>query len=372
MGEGAAPVAEIVRTAKQYDALVLVDEAHSFGFYGPRGAGICAEQGVTEQVDFIMTTLSKALGSLGGVVAASEEHVALLKSSARAYIFQASTSPADMAAALAALRRLGADDALRARLWDTTAYMRQRFTDAGYDLGTGDGPIVTPHFADKDELFEIVNGMFERGILTSAVTYPIVEAGRGRLRFICSASHTREDVDRTLEALVASEREAKAKLAEDRAEDRAEDGAEDELRAAGPEPSEANPGRTGVEKWVDAFAAYLETAYLQGGAAGVPGRTPKLALSIGLPGEGEPITIRVDERGVTVAAREPGTRGAAVSRAETDLPSCTLLLTNGRAVAALCSSDVQGLLDCMLEGACVSSGQVEPFIWLVGRLASVG
>jgi 7-keto-8-aminopelargonate synthetase-like enzyme len=84
MGEGAAPVAEIVRMAKKYNALVLVDEAHSFGFYGEGGAGICAAQGVTEEVDFIMTTLSKAMGSLGGVVAASQEHVDLLKSSSRA------------------------------------------------------------------------------------------------------------------------------------------------------------------------------------------------------------------------------------------------------------------------------------------------
>src|SRR5690606_23473723 len=197
--------AEIVRTAKAYGALVLVDEAHSFGFYGERGAGICAAQGVTEEVDFIMTTLSKALGSIGGVVAAREEHIELLKSSSRAYIFQASISPADIAAALTALRRLRSDDKLRERLWDTTRYMRQRFMEAGYDLGTGDGPIITPHFSDKDKLYAIVQGMYKRGVQTSAVTYPIVESGRGRLRFICSSAHTREDVDRTLDALMAAE-----------------------------------------------------------------------------------------------------------------------------------------------------------------------
>ena len=214
MGEGAAPVAEVVRTAKRHGALVLVDEAHSFGFYGPRGAGICAAQGVTDQVDFIMTTLSKALGSLGGVVAASEAHVDLLKSSARAYIFQASISPADTAAALTALRRIRSDDSLRERLWDTTRYMRQRFVDAGYDLGTGDGPIVTPHFGDKDKLYALVQALYRRGIQTSAVTYPIVEVGRGRLRLICSAAHTREDVDRTLDALIEAEREVDARRAD--------------------------------------------------------------------------------------------------------------------------------------------------------------
>jgi len=342
MGEGAAPVSDIVHTAKEYDALVLVDEAHSFGFYGPRGAGLCAAQGVTEQVDFIMTTLSKALGSLGGVIAAREEHVALLKSSARAYIFQATTSPADIAAALAALRRLRADDALRERLWDTTTYMRKRFSEAGYDLGTGDGPIVTPHFSDKDKLFAIVHGLYKRGVHTAAVTYPIVESGRARLRFICSASHTREDVDRTLEALLDAEREAE----------------EGGRQAAGEGLSDAHPGRSGLEEWANAFSAYLKET-----VARAPGPTPNLSVSVGLPDHGEPITIVIHERNVTWGAHETG------ARETKDTPFCSLLLKDDRAVSTLCSSDVQGLLDSVIRGACVLNGQVEPFLWLIGRMA---
>lgn len=343
MGEGTAPVADIVHTAKKYDALVLVDEAHSFGFYGPRGAGLCAAQGVTDQVDFIMTTLSKALGSLGGVIAAREEHIALLKSSARAYIFQATASPADIAAALAALRRLSADDALRERLWDTTRYMRKRFSEAGYDLGTGDGPIVTPHFSGTDKLYAMAHGLRERGVHTVAVTYPVVESGRGRLRFICSASHTREDVDKTLEALIDAEREADA---------------EEECRAAGngssgEPPGRSGPGRSEVEEWASAFAAYLEET-----VAKAPGPTPNLAVSVDLPGTEVPITIVCNGRDVTV-----GAHGAM------DLPSCSLRLTDPRAVSAVCTSDVQGLLDSVLDGGCVLSGQVEPFIWLFGRMA---
>lgn len=342
MGEGAAPVSDIVLTAKKYDALVLVDEAHSFGFYGPRGAGLCAAQGVTDQVDFIMTTLSKALGSIGGVIAAREEHIDLLKSSARAYIFQATTSPADIAAALAALRRLSEDDALRERLWDITAYMRKRFSEAGYDLGTGDGPIVTPHFSDKDKLYAIAHGLYQRGVLTAAVTYPVVEIGRGRLRFICSASHTREDVDRTLEALIDAEREAEEEqqALEDR--QRAEDGS-----------SDAHRGRSGVEEWAQAFSAYLKETL-----ARAPGPTPNLAVSVGLPDNGEPITIVINERDVTLGAHET-----------TDTPFCSLLPRDSQAVSSLCLPDVQGLLHSICKGACVLKGQVEPFIWLIGRMA---
>jgi hypothetical protein len=365
MGEGTAPVRDIVRTAKQYGALVLVDEAHSFGFYGPRGAGICAAQGITDQVDFIMTTLSKALGSLGGVIAAREEHIALLKTSARAYVFQATTTPADIAAALAALRRLRVDDALRERLWDTTHYMRQRFSEAGYDLGTGDGPIVTPHFSDSDTLYAIARGLHARGVHTTAVTYPIVERGRGRLRFICSASHTRDDVDRTLETLIDVEREAKAAR---RAPDGhvAGDGGSQADRsvarndvpdAPGQRTGEgsrgAHPGRSGVEAWAVAFGDYL-----QGALATVAGPTPSLAVSIGLPDDEAPVTMRIDGRDVTLAA--PAT---------THTPSCSLRLADDRAISALCASDVQGLLDSAIQGSCVLSGQVEPFVWLIGRMA---
>ncbi|MFS8065380.1 MAG: aminotransferase class I/II-fold pyridoxal phosphate-dependent enzyme, partial [Byssovorax sp.] len=343
MGEGTAPVRDIVHTAKKHGALVLVDEAHSFGFYGPRGAGLCAAQEVTGEVDFIMTTLSKALGSLGGVIAAREEHIALLKSSARAYIYQATSTPADISAALAALRRLSEDDGLRERLWDTTTYMRQRFSEAGYDLGTGDGPIVTPNFSDSDKLYAIARGLNERGIHTAAVTYPIVERERGRLRFICSASHTRDDVDRTLEALIDAEREVEENRQTLKGHVSDDSGLE----------SDAHAGRAGVEEWAHAFCAYLK-----GALAMAPGPTPDLAVSIGLPDNGKRITILINERDITLGSQET-----------THTPFCSLLLTDRRSVAALCMSDVQEFLDSIMKGACVLNGQAEPFIWLIGRMA---
>ena len=359
MGEGTAPVRDIVRTAKQYGALVLVDEAHSFGFYGPRGAGLCADQQVSSEVDFIMTTLSKALGSLGGVIAASEEHIALLKSSSRAYIYQATSTPADIAAALAALYRLSTDDTLRDRLWDTTKYMRQRFTAAGYDLGTGDGPIVTPHFADSDKLYAIARALNVRGIHTAAVTYPIVERARGRLRFICSAAHTRDDVDRTLEALIDAELEVEA--SRQRLNEQA--GGAGEPAAGMPVPAmpclghaglnQVHAGRPGVVQWATGFCAYLEEAL-----STASGPTPSLAVTFALPDNGKAVTLLIDAGAVTVGLDEAGTR-----------PFCSLLLTDRKAVAALCASDVEGLLECVISGACMLTGQCEAFIWLIARMA---
>ncbi|WP_444957938.1 amino acid adenylation domain-containing protein [Microbulbifer sp. ZKSA002] len=335
MGEGAAPVAEIVRAAKKYNALTLVDEAHSFGFYGERGAGICAAQGITDQVDFIMTTLSKSLGSLGGVVAASKEYVDLLRSSARAYIFQASISPADIAAALTSLRRIKSDDGLRDRLWDTTRYMRRKFEQAGYDLGTGDGPIITPHFKDKDKLYGIVQALYQRGIQTSAVTYPIVESGRGRLRLICSAAHTREDVDRTVEALIEAEKEVDAQSQE----------AKEEAMDLGQALAE-------IGEWANTFSNFLQE-YINRLSSPVP----NLCLSVSVTEQFEPVRILIDGGKVILS-----------DLSVNDVPFCSVTLRNQRSVTALRLHDVQSLLDDICTGSCTLSGQVEPFIWWVARI----
>ncbi|KAF7788796.1 hypothetical protein PRUB_a1863 [Pseudoalteromonas rubra] len=336
MGEGAAPVAEIVRTAKRYQALILVDEAHSFGFYGQHGAGICAAQGVSEEVDFIMTTLSKSLGSLGGVVAARAEYVDLLKSSARAYIFQASVSPADIAAALTALQRISQDDSLREQLWETARYMRAQFSAAGFELGSGDGPIVTPHFADKDKLYAIVQRLYEKGIQASAVTYPIVETGRGRLRFICSAAHTKQDVDVTLGALQEAVQEVEAVFARS--------------VMATPKPWLET---TRLNDWWCSFAAYLERW-----RETQSGKVPELQLELSTPDSRYTLTLSQD----AVTTNEPLKAG---------LPVCRIHCLDTNALTALTRMDVQMLLQSLCEGECELSGQSEVFIWLMGRLLTL-
>ncbi|MEU4179802.1 amino acid adenylation domain-containing protein [Streptomyces sp. NPDC026589] len=340
MGEGVAPLRELVSAAKESGALVLVDEAHSFGLYGVRGAGLCAAEGVTEQVDFVLTTLSKALGSIGGVVAAREQHIALLRASARSYVFQANISPADVAAALAALRRVATGDALRARLWDTAHYMRKRFSDAGYELGTGDGLIVTPFFSDGAKLHAIARGLFRRGVHAAAVSYPIVERGRGRLRFICSASHTRADVDETLRALNDAETEAATVPTWHGDTEPREERDEESIRCD-------------VANWADALTTYLESVLVE-----LPAPAPHLVVTIVLPGAKEDLAVRINEHGVT---REPDSTVAT--------SSCSLHLTDDEAAVALCSRNVESLLESVIAGTCVLTGHTQPFVWLIGRLS---
>lgn len=349
MGEGPAPVAEIVRAAKAHGALTLVDEAHSFGLYGEGGAGLCAAEGVTDEVDFVVSTLSKALGSIGGVVAAREDRVDLLRTSARAYVFQASTSPADVAAALAALRRLGASDHLRERVRATARHLRRLLGEAGYDVDPGEGLIVAPRVADGPRLRAIARGLYRRGIHTSAVSYPIVERGQGRLRFICSATHSREDVERTVAALVATEREIPA----------TNDGAEDVEDVTGAPVGSSQPGpvtdraRSRLDGWVDELERHL------GEVAHTLDAAPPLEVLLDVGADGGPRRVGFD-------GGRPSEDGPSP---QVDVRTCSLRFVDDEAVDALCSDDVARWLEAVVDGSCVLEGDTAPFVWLVGRLA---
>jgi hypothetical protein len=225
--------------------------------------------------------------------------------------------------------------------------MRKRFSEEGYDLGTGDGPIVTPHFSDKDKLYAIAHGLFKRGIHAVPVTYPIVEMGRGRIRFICSASHTRDDVDRTLEALIDAEREAEQVRLIGRSHVNGQ-----LAQRTGDSADDGRSGRSAVEAWAHAFCNYARET-----RARTPGAIPNLTISIGLPGHRERVTVAINERDVIFGVHEP-----------THAPFCSLLFMDYQAVSAFCLSDVQELLDNVIKGACVLSGHVEPFIWLIARM----
>lgn len=195
------PLKEIVALKRKYGFYLYVDEAHTFGFYGRDGRGYCEEAGVLDEVDFIMSTLSKSTASIGGFVATRQKFCTLLQFYANSYLFQACLSPADAAAVLASLDVISGHPELVADLHAKSAYFRKNLLDAGFDLGTSRSPIVPIYVHDLKTLYGFGRELFENGIFSVSVAYPAVKITEGRLRFIVNASHTYEQIDRTLDVL---------------------------------------------------------------------------------------------------------------------------------------------------------------------------
>ena len=198
-----APLSELVKLRLQYKFLLFVDEAHSFGIYGKDGAGRCQELGLSDDVDFIMTTLSKSTASIGGVVVAKKEFITLIQSQANAYMFQASLPPADTAVVLTALDIIRDEKTIVESLWKNTDYFRSKVKKMGFDIGIGQSPIIPIYIRDIDILLSMGKDMLNQGIFTTSVTYPAVHQNEGRFRFILNASHTKEHIDKTLDVLEA-------------------------------------------------------------------------------------------------------------------------------------------------------------------------
>jgi glycine C-acetyltransferase len=196
-----APLKEIAALKQKHRFYLYVDEAHTFGFYGERGAGWCAESGVTDQVDFIMSTFSKATASIGGFVACAEKYATLLQATSTPYIFQACLPPSDAAAILAALDEIEHDPSHAKALHDNNAYMRGELAARGFDLGTSRSPVIPVYVPDLEKLYRLCAQIYLEGIFTVPVVYPAVGANEGRLRFIVNAHHTREQIDRTVAVL---------------------------------------------------------------------------------------------------------------------------------------------------------------------------
>lgn len=201
-----SPIREIVELKKKHGFYLYVDEAHTFGFYGEGGRGYCFEQGVLEDVDFFMSTLSKATASLGGFIAAKRKFCTILQCSSNPYLFQACITPADAAAVLACLDEIQMDPAHASTLHGNAAYFRKGLTGAGFDLGTSRSPIIPIYVRDSTTLQAFGKDLYERGIFSVSVGFPAVKLNQGRVRFIVNASHTRDQIDRTLSVLTEAGR----------------------------------------------------------------------------------------------------------------------------------------------------------------------
>ena len=192
---------EIVRLAKQYKALVMVDDAHSLGVLGELGKGTADHFGLTDEVDLIVGTFSKSLASLGGYVAGSKELINYLKHNARPMIFSASTPPSAAAAALAALKIIQREPERLEALWENTIYMVKALKEAGFEMGESQTPIIPIYIRDNFLTFKFTQRLFEEGIFVNPVVSPAVKSDSSLVRMSIMATHTRAQLDKALEII---------------------------------------------------------------------------------------------------------------------------------------------------------------------------
>lgn len=196
-----ANLPEIVRLAKQYNASVMVDEAHGIGVFGKGGRGTCDHFGVTGDVDLIMGTFSKSFASLGGFIATDKEITNYLRHHSRSYIFTASITPASTAAALKALEIMQAEPERQDMLWELTNFALEGFRNMGCEIGNTSTPIIPLYIRDNFKTFAITRDLLEEGIFVNPVVSPAVAPHDTLIRFSLMATHTREQVTTALEKI---------------------------------------------------------------------------------------------------------------------------------------------------------------------------
>lgn len=194
-----ANLPEIDRLAKKYGAAVMVDEAHSIGVLGDKGAGAAAHFGLTKETDLIMGTFSKSLASVGGFIAADEALIHYLKHKSRALIFSASLPPASTASVLAAVNIMEEEPERIARLWEITNYMLKEFKTMGYNTGTSCTPVIPLHVGSMEVAFKLWKRLGEEGVFINPVVPPAVPPNSCLIRCSFMATHTNEQLDFALD-----------------------------------------------------------------------------------------------------------------------------------------------------------------------------
>ncbi|MCF0204994.1 MAG: aminotransferase class I/II-fold pyridoxal phosphate-dependent enzyme, partial [Muribaculaceae bacterium] len=196
-----AKLPEIVRLAKQYDAQVMVDEAHGIGVFGKGGRGTCNHFGVTDDVDLIMGTFSKSFASLGGFIAGDNVIMNFLRHHSRSYIFTASITPASTAAASAAIDIMLEEPERQEHLWEVTRFALEGFKNMGCEIGNTETPIIPLYIRDNHLTFRITTELFHEGIFVNPVVSPAVANDDTLIRFSLMATHTKEQVAEALEKI---------------------------------------------------------------------------------------------------------------------------------------------------------------------------
>ena len=188
-----APLDKLYELSRDYNALLMVDDAHATGTIG-NGHGTAAYFNLEKEIDIQLGTLSKSLGSVGGYVAANSTIIDYLVNTSRSFIFSTALSPADIGAALAALHVLETDTSVLGRLQENVNYMSDQLTSMGIDA-TNETPIFPILIGSNEDTLAVSDYLYEAGIIGTAIRPPTVPIGESRIRLTVTAAHNKEQID---------------------------------------------------------------------------------------------------------------------------------------------------------------------------------
>src|SRR6202161_741996 len=194
------PLPGLVEAAERHGAIMMVGGGHSSRVLGKAGRGTIDHFGLHRRVHVQVGTLSKAIGVLGGYVCGSRDLIEFLYHRARPFLFSTSHPPAVAAACLAAFDVLEEEPERIQSLWDNTKYFKQGLVAAGFNTGMSETPITPVIVGEAKTAFDLSRALFDEGVLATGIGFPTVAAGKARVRTIVTATHTREELDRALEA----------------------------------------------------------------------------------------------------------------------------------------------------------------------------
>jgi glycine C-acetyltransferase len=198
-----APLDKICDLADKYDALVMIDECHATGFIGATGKGTLEAKGVMDRIDIITGTLGKALGgAMGGYTTAKKEIIELLRQRSRPYLFSNSLAPAIVGASIKVFELLEKDTSLRDKLEWNTNYFKAGMKKAGFDIVEGDSAIVPVMLYDAKLSQTMADELLKKGIYVIGFFFPVVPKDKARIRVQLSAAHTKEHLDKAINAFV--------------------------------------------------------------------------------------------------------------------------------------------------------------------------
>jgi glycine C-acetyltransferase len=194
-----APLSQICDLADRYDALVMVDDSHATGFFGPTGRGTPEHFGVQKRIDIITSTMGKAMGGAsGGFTSGHAEIVAMLRQRSRPYLFSNSVPPPVVSGTMKAFEIVERHPELVRNLAENTKHFREEMTRRGFQIKPGIHPIVPIMLGDEKRTVEMAGQMNKRGIFVVGFSYPVVPKGEARIRVQISAIHTRSQLDKAI------------------------------------------------------------------------------------------------------------------------------------------------------------------------------